>query len=136
MTIRILREPTLNETTLGVVMVDGVFRCFSLEDAVREVKVPGETAIPAGRYRVALTHSPKFGRVLPEVLDVPGFTGVRLHPGNSNADTDGCVLLGYQRKGAFIEQSRLACDKVQEQISAAAARGEQCWLLIENALGS
>lgn len=136
MIIRIIREPSLNGTTIGVVMVDDRFLCWSLEDAIRDVKVAGETAIPAGRYRVALTHSPKFGRVLPEVLNVPGFAGVRIHPGNSAADTEGCLLFGHQRKGAFIEQSRMACDKVQEQIAAAAARGEQCWLLIENPLGA
>lgn len=133
MTIRIIREPSHDGTTLGVVFLDSRFYCFSLEDQIREgVKIPGETAIPAGRYEVRITWSPRFNRLLPEVLAVPGFEGIRLHPGNTIADTSGCILLGIQRAGVRILESGKACAYVQEQIQAAADRGEATWLTVEN----
>jgi hypothetical protein len=137
-TIRIIREPSLQGTTLGVVFIDGRFTCFSLEDEIRPVgvKVDGETCIPPGRYRVGLTWSPKFGKVLPEVLDVPGFTGVRIHAGNSAMDTRGCVLLGIQRAGVRILESQKAMALVQAWIAEAEQRAEGVWLLIENPLES
>lgn len=142
MIIRIIREPSSTISTLGVVFVDDVFQCFSLEDPLREVagkpvaawKVPGETAIPAGRYRVVLSLSPRFKRVLPEVLKVPGFAGVRIHPGNTASDTEGCILLGAERDGATIRDSRRMCDLVQQRIGDAALRGEPTYLLLENPL--
>lgn len=75
---------------------------YSLEDVVREVegqpvsawKVPGKTAIPSGRYRLAWTMSSRFKREMFLLLDVPGFAGVRIHAGNRSADTEGCILLG------------------------------------------
>lgn len=143
MTIRVIREPSLNATTLSVVMVDDRFFSFGLEDAIREVsgkpvaswKVPGETAIPAGRYRLAMTYSPKFQRVMPEVLDVPGFDGIRIHAGNSQADTQGCLLLGVQRAGARVIDSVKACAMLTTFIEAAEKRGDATWILFENPMG-
>src|SRR5690348_11501219 len=102
MNLRLIREPSLMGTTLGVLFVDGRFRAFSLEDEISDVKVPGQTCIPAGRYQILLTWSPKFNKVLPELMNVPGFTGVRIHAGNTKADTAGCVLLGVQRSGVNL----------------------------------
>lgn len=134
MTLRLIREPTVDGTTLGVLFLNGRFYCFSLEDAVHDgPKVPGSTAIPAGRYEVRITWSPKFNRLLPEVLAVPGFSGIRLHPGNSIADTAGCILLGIQRAGVRIVESERACVYVQEHIAEAATRGEATWLQIDDA---
>jgi hypothetical protein len=137
-TIRIIREPSLQGTTLGVVFLDGRFTCFSLEDEIRPagVKVDGETCIPPGRYRVGLTWSPKFSKVLPEVLDVPGFTGVRIHAGNTASDTRGCVLIGIQRAGVRILESQKAMALVQAWIAEAEPRPEGVWLVIENPLES
>lgn len=140
MTIRIVREPTTQETTMGVVFTDGVFYAFSLEDAVREVdgqpvdawKVPGMTAIPAGRYPVTLTWSPRFERVLPEVQNVPGFSGVRIHPGNSHRDTEGCILVGVQRSSVMLQDSKRACDRLQAMLLAAELGGAENWLTVEN----
>ena len=102
MLLRLVREPSRDESTHGVLFVDGRFECFTLEDVVREVegqpvtawKVPRRTAIPAGRYRIDLTMSQRFGRILTILVDVPGFAGVRIHPGNTAVDTAGCILPG------------------------------------------
>lgn len=138
--IRLIREPSYQATTLGVVFVDGRFFSFALEDEVRERpgvpvdawKVAGNTAIPAGRYRVRLTHSPRFGRVLPELVDVPGFTGIRIHPGNTSEDTEGCLLLGVQRADARVLSSRAACAELERRIRAALDRDDEVWIDIEN----
>lgn len=142
MTVRVIREPSIAGTTLGIALVNDVFFSWTLEDEVRERKgqpvsawkVPGETAIPSGRYRVVVSHSLRFNRKLPEVLDVPGFVGIRFHPGNTRRDTEGCLLFGVSREGAAIAESRSACDRLLGLISASASRGESCWLLVENSL--
>ena len=98
-------------STVGSLYVDGEFCCFVLEDRYRpppEAKVKGATAIPCGRYEVRITHSPKFGRDLPLLIDVPGFEGVRIHPGNVPADTEGCLLPGRVRHGESVQESRAA----------------------------
>lgn len=142
MNLRVIREPSLNDTTFGVLFVDDRFFAFTLEDQLREVsgrpvstwKVPGATAIPAGRYPVVVTPSPKFGRALPEVLHVPGFSGIRIHPGNRHTDTEGCLLVGAVREGVEIRESRTACDRLQAAVVAALVRGQQVWIRVENPL--
>lgn len=94
-----LRRIALRDTyTIGRLYVDGRYFCDTLEDKVRdlsrEAKVPGRTAIPEGTYRVVVNISPKFRRMLPRLLDVPGFDGVLIHRGNTDADTAGCPLVG------------------------------------------
>lgn len=138
MNLRLLREPTIEGATLGVLFRDGVFECFCLEDAVREIsgqpveswKVPGETAIPFGRYQVVISHSPRFGRRLPELLNVPGFTGIRIHPGNTAKDSEGCILPGRTRSRAEVGESRMAFTNLYEAMRR--ETGEM-WLSIESA---
>ena len=66
-------------------------------------KIAGKTAIPSGMYRVKKTFSPRFKKILPEILEVEGFSGVRIHAGNTAKDTEGCLLLGLNKtKGAVI----------------------------------
>jgi len=132
MNLRLIREPSVLGTTLGVLFVDGRFRCFSLEDEIADVKVPGRTCIPEGRYEVRLTWSPKFQKVLPELVNVPGFTGIRIHAGNTAKDTAGCVLLGVKRAGVSIEQSRVAVEQLQADMELEKAAGRPIWIAIEN----
>ena len=92
--------------TIGKLYIDGHYLCDTLEDTVRPAgtKIAGKTAIPAGTYKVKKTMSPRFKKILPEILNVPGFTGVRSHSGNTAADTDGCLLLGLNKtKGAILD---------------------------------
>ena len=138
MTLRLVREPTTDGATFGVLFVDGHYSCFALEDAVREQagqpvsawKVPGQTSIPAGRYRVIVTPSVRFKQPLPLLLDVPGFEGVRIHAGNTIADTEGCILVGADRDASRVLQSRVAFGRLFEQIRTAPG---DIWIGIENA---
>lgn len=87
--------------TIGCLWIEGTRFCDTLEDRVRDLKqepkVPGATAIPAGRYEVIVNRSPRFGRDLPRLLDVPGFEGILIHRGNTAKDTAGCILVGENR---------------------------------------
>ena len=83
--------------TLSALYKGHEFLCIALEDAIRKEKINGKTAIPAGRYRVDFTHSGRFNRELPILCDVPHFYGIRIHPGNTEENTEGCLLPGVDR---------------------------------------
>jgi hypothetical protein len=127
---RLQRDP---DVTIGALSVDGTFECWVCEDTVREVpgqpvsvwKLAGKTAIPAGTYAVDITLSARFKRDLPLLLDVPGFTGIRIHPGNTAEDTDGCLLPGDMRLAKSVGQSRVAFDRLFAQIRVAKVKGER-----------
>lgn len=134
MELLLRREASADGCTIGHLQVDGAFCCFTLEDVVRQgPKVQHETAIPAGRYRVDITRSVRFGLMLPILLDVPGFSGVRIHAGNVAADTSGCILVGFSRTNDSIMSSRLALAALQPKIAGALAHGEDVWLTIVDA---
>lgn len=123
------------KATIGVLRVDGRFECFILEDRVRpapEEKVPRETAIPEGTYRVLMTYSPRFGIDMPQVMDVPGFSGIRIHPGNHSDDTEGCLLPGQSASADSVGQSRTAYESLYRQLRAAAHRDEEVTITITN----
>jgi hypothetical protein len=136
-TLRLIREPSKDGATLGSLYIDGHWCCFTLEDVIREQagqpvkawKVPGQTAIPAGRYRLIVTPSHRFKRPLPLVVDVPGFEGIRIHPGNGPADTEGCILVGRDRVPGRVLQSRVAFEHLFAFLRAAPG---DLWLVIEN----
>lgn len=96
--------------TIGRMYADGVYLCDTLEDTVRQdgKKIAGQTAIPAGTYPVRITYSPRFKKMLPMLDNVPNFTGVRIHTGNTAADTEGCILVGYNRVKGRVCDSRAA----------------------------
>jgi len=114
--------------TIGHLYIDGEKFCYTLEDRVRPLgeKVPGQTAIPAGRYALAMTYSPRFKVVLPLLKDVPGFEGIRIHAGNTVRDTDGCILVGYNLEGDMISSSRLALAGLIDKLRLPA------WITITN----
>lgn len=116
MNLRVERSPSVNGATIGRLSIDGVFFCYTLEDQIRPVKIKGETAIPAGTYPVKLTPSPRFGRVLPEVLKVPNFIGIRIHAGNRKQDTEGCILVGQHFGVDWISESRMALERLMAKL--------------------
>jgi len=106
-------------STVGELTVDGLFQCYTLEDIEREVKVKSETAIPKGTYKVIINRSNRFKRLLPLLLDVKGFEGIRIHSGNTNHDTEGCILVGETRSKDFIGKSRKAFNALFEKMKKA-----------------
>lgn len=106
MELTLVRTQKTSISTISTLEVDGVHECFIIEDADRgltdemtlerimEIKIHGKTAIPTGRYKIVLTYSPRFKKILPELLNVIGFAGIRIHVGNYPKDTEGCLLPG------------------------------------------
>lgn len=126
--------------TIGELSVDGEHICFTCEDAVRPMtgpdwKVRGKTAIPAGEYLVILTWSNRFGRILPLLVDVPCFDGVRIHAGNTAEDTDGCILTGRVRTPNGVGKSGLAFADLFDRIAEARRRGEPVHINVTNPEG-
>jgi hypothetical protein len=116
MNIEIVRGKSSSKSTIGKMSIDGVFQCYTLEDVTRAQKITGMTAIPAGDYKVIINLSNRFQRLLPLVLDVPGFSGIRIHPGNKAEDTEGCILVGTTAGEDFIGNSRIAFHALFEKM--------------------
>ena len=124
-----------DESTIGDLNVDkGVFQCNTLEDTVRRVKKFGEPAIPNGIYRVILKKSPAFGFV-PHILDVPYFTDIRIHNGNSPADTKGCIIVGQYNKSQknWVGESRLTLAALMKVLTPMNEK-EELWIEIMGGL--
>lgn len=126
------RKTFTDESTIGELEVDGKFECYTLEDKVRPHKIAKVTAIPAGRYQVDVTHSNRFKCLMPILLDVPGFQGIRIHSGNTAANTEGCILVGQKAGVNRIDGSRLAYAPLFEKIQQAKKRNEKIWIDIKN----
>ena len=101
MELQVIRLSYGETFTQSVVVANGQFFGYCLEDTVRPVgvKVKGQTAIPAGRYEVIVNRSNRFKRDMPLLLDVDGFDGIRIHGGNTSDDTAGCLLVAQSALG-------------------------------------
>ena len=130
MELVLTRDAFLPTRTLGKLYADNVFECFTCEDAVRDAKIHGQTAIPKGRYRVVITLSNRFKRELPLLLNVENFTGVRIHSGNTEADTEGCILCGATRNDSGVFSSRTATNNLILKIRNAISAGREVWITI------
>lgn len=119
MLITLKRLYKTENSTIGELLIDGIFECFTLEDKERAVKIKSETAIPKGTYKVIINQSNRFKRLMPLLLNVPNFEGVRIHSGNTNHDTEGCILVGQTRNKNYIGQSRKAYEKLFKKMQAA-----------------
>jgi hypothetical protein len=126
MKIVVVRRWLGDTASVGKLFINGRFFCYTLEDQVRPIgeKVSGHTAIPYGTYPVRITHSPKFGKMMPLIDNVPGFSGIRIHPGNSIDDTSGCLLVGFGRDGSKLTQSASAYAELFDKISEAEQSGK------------
>lgn len=134
MEILVQRIAKRDDYTIGRLSIDGKYVCDTLEDKVREpgVKVAGKTAIPAGRYRVIVNVSPKFGRELPRLLGVPGFEGILIHRGNTPEDTAGCILVGENRAKGKVLNSTPYELRLVELIKDAIGRKEEVWIRLRD----
>lgn len=116
MELKLVRDKTQGNSTTGKLYVNGTFECYTLEDEVRNKKLLGITAISTGKYKVIIDMSNRFKRLLPLLIDVPNFAGVRIHPGNTSADTEGCILVGQSIQlingQSFLNASRVAFNKL------------------------
>jgi hypothetical protein len=135
MELRLQREKSNTECTFGKLYIDGEEFCQTLEDPVRVRKIWGRTAIPAGRYRIRITKSARFKTLLPILVNVPNFIGVRIHAGNWASDTEGCILVGMERDESenMVKMSKAALSKLLIRISKAIDAHQEVWLTIHNA---
>lgn len=131
MILELKRDPSNEVCTIGNLYVDGSWECYTLEDIVRAEKVHGETAIPAGSYDVIVSLSPRFKKQLPLVQNVPGFQGIRIHPGNVAADTEGCILPGQTNPTPYsVGKSGLAFEALMQKIQAALRADQRVTLIV------
>lgn len=140
MNIELQRQPSYKGATFGELLVDGEWCCHTLEDQIREIpgvdvrvwKIKAVTAIPSGRYRVTLEDSPRFGADTLSLADVPGFEKIRIHGGNTAADTEGCILVGSRcdREAGTIAGAKVdgVLDKLKTIVGEAIQRGDEVWI--------
>lgn len=136
MKLRLERLWPKTEYTVGRLYVNGKMYCNTLEDRIADInrngvfdgeekKVPGKTAIPYGEYNVVFNWSPRFGRNLPRLLNVPAFEGILIHPGNTADDSAGCILVGENTSSGRLTQSRYTSDNLNILIEDAQRKGEK-----------
>lgn len=130
------RNHFADDFTLGALYGIAKRLAYSCEDAVRgdgdaktveKWKIPGKSAIPYGRYRLIISFSQRFQKHLPMLLDVPGFSGVRMHGGNTSADTEGCILLGLSIRQNGVGNCKPAVDMIIKLIQDSAT---EVWLTV------
>lgn len=154
MELRLKRIARKEGYTIGHLFVDGTkMVCDTLEDTDRGLtsdmstaqicgmKVKGETAIPTGRYLVDMkTVSPRFGGRrqyafckgrLPRLCGVKGFDGVLIHCGNTARDTEGCILVGENRRKGMVLNSTATLERLYPMLKEADEKGERIWINVE-----
>lgn len=133
--IRIANRPTY---CIGKLYIDGKYFCDTLEDVdrglddamdeqtIKKLKVKGETAIPTGIYQVLLTYSPKYKRIMPLINNVKGYSGIRIHSGNTDKDTEGCLLVGKNKEVGKVLESRITYNALFKRLQQA-----KCKIIID-----
>lgn len=129
---RIALRPTY---TIGKLYIDDVYFCDTIEDTVRDLnkngkfdngekKIHSKTAIPYGTYEIKWTYSPRFKKYTPQLMNVPSFEGIRIHAGNTSADTEGCLILGKNKQVGKVINSRATINKFYPIIKNACSNGK------------
>ena len=136
MEVQVVRKIFTEKTTIGELWINGQYECETLEDRTRApgVKVKKETAIPYGRYRLVIDFSERFQKDMPHILDVPMFTGIRIHAGNTEVDTEGCLLLGLVSEPDKVLYSRQALAHFNRVLQFAIDK-EAVWIMFKSASG-
>ena len=128
MIIKVKRTKFNLTNTLGEMFIDGKHFCYTVEDKVRDInndgdlddtgetKVYGETAIPKGEYKLIVSMSNRFKVLMPEILNVKGFEGIRIHKGNTDLDSHGCIIIGMLQNNSGVQQSKIAFDKLMLEL--------------------
>lgn len=131
MRLELYRKFLGKDYTIGKLFINGEYFCDTLEDTVRPEgeKIPGKTAIPYGTYDIILTMSPRFKRVLPLLLNVPNFEGIRIHSGNKPEDTEGCILVGFNKQKGMVLNSKDILNKLMFELNIVNDKQEK--ILIE-----
>ena len=155
MILKVERKWKKSTYTIGRLYIDGVYFCNTLEDKdrllkkeysvqfIKANKVYGETAIPSGTYRVDMnTVSHKYAAVawykkicsgkMPRLLEVPGFDGILIHPGNTALDTLGCILVGKNTKVGQLTDSRATFEELYKRMKAASDQGQNIFIEIKS----
>ena len=141
MHLKLVRDILMPNFTLGILYVDDQFQCYTCEDTVRgdgdpatvaQWKQWGITAIPYGTYPVDMRYSPHFGKDMAHVENVPGFTEIMIHNGNTTKDTDGCVLVGTMRdnNAGSVQNSILALEDLMKHLQIGFISGDMVTLEI------
>lgn len=117
--------------TIGKLYIDGVYFCDTLEDPVRDEKIYGETAIPVGRYRVIMNMSNRFKKIMPLLLNVPKFEGIRIHSGTNKDHTNGCILTGKNTIKGRLTNSKLWTSILYTKLNESFYNGEDIYITIQ-----
>ena len=153
MELLIQRKWRKEKYTIGWLYVDGVPLCNTLEDpdrglaswmseaAIKAMKIAGNTAIPTGTYDVVLSVSPKFkyrvwakkyGGLVPEILNVKGYSGIRIHPGTDASSTEGCLLVGDNKEvGKLLNSQKRYYELMDKYLFPAWENGEKIRITIK-----
>ncbi len=146
MEIKVTRFSGGDESSLGLLRVNGKFFCYSLEDQFNEPKIPGETRIPVGRYQIKLRNvggmTKRYGKRFDfhmgmlHLQDVPEFEYVYIHTGNNDDHSEGCILVGDGQiqnvtERGMVTTSVAAYTRLYEAIIGALAL-EEIWITIED----
>lgn len=142
MIFTLIRDPVIRLSgaesfTPGQLYASGLRVGFTCEDEDRnlengkEAKIYGRTAIPRGTYTLEVSYSHKFGKLLPAVLDVPGYSGIRIHGGNRAEDSLGCILVGQVRTSTGIAQCASTVQRIIAMITTCEERNEKVTLIIK-----
>lgn len=151
--LTLLRNYPKKDYTIGLLYVKGRYFAATLEDTdrglektmpieeIQRIKVKGKTAIPKGEYRIRLTVSEKFknrawskpyGGLVPLLEDVPGYSGIRIHPGNTAADTEGCILPGQNLRPGMVLNSTVTYRRLMDEyLYPAHLAGEEILITIK-----
>lgn len=117
-----------NDYTIGKLYIDGEYFCDTIEDKdrglikdmsleeIKKLKVFGKTAIPTGTYKVEMTYSPRFKKILPLIVGVKGFEGIRIHQGNTADDSSGCIIVGQNKIVGKVINSATTLKKLLDKI--------------------
>ena len=124
--------------TEGSLFINGEYLCDTLElynsgtsckdsaSKIKQLKKEKKICIPYGTYQITVNHSPRFKRMLPLLLNVPGFSGIRIHAGNTVKDSEGCILVGIKTKDGYITKSKDTLEKLMDVI-----KGSNCSITIQ-----